>query len=88
MPKNGSLERKTNCLTTLTQGGQTSTGQTCGQVLLDAPENNAEKKALKELYVDGTVTEDKAVWTEELQTHCEEVGDEEETAEKQKERMG
>ena len=40
----------------------------------------------EELYVDGRFTQDRAVWTEELQRHCEEVYDEEETIKKQKER--
>ena len=42
-------------------------------------------RPLKLLYVEASFTEEWAVWKEELQRHCEEVYDEEETAEKQKE---
>ena len=46
------------------------------------------RKTLKELYVDGRFTEDRAVRKEELQWHCEEVcDDQEETTEKPKGRI-
>ena len=46
------------------------------------------RNTLKELYVDVGFTDDRAVWKEKLQRYSEEVHDEEEeTAEKQKERI-
>ena len=46
------------------------------------------KKPLTELYVDGSFTEDRAVWLHELQRLCEELYDnDKEMAERQKERI-
>ena len=43
---------------------------------------------MKELYVEGNIAEDRAVWSDEQQSHCEEVYDDrEETAEMQNERI-
>ena len=45
-----------------------------------------KRRSSKELYVVGRFAEDRAIWNEELQRHCGEVGnDEEETIDKQKE---
>ena len=47
-----------------------------------------KKRPPTELYVEGTFTEDRAVRTEELQRPCEEQnGDEDETTEKQEEKI-
>ena len=47
---------------------------------------DAGKKNIK--HVDGVLTEDRAIWKEELQRHCEEVfEDVEETIEKQEDRI-
>ena len=43
----------------------------------------AKREPLEELHVEDSFTEDRAVWKEELQRHCEEVyDDKEETAER------
>ena len=48
----------------------------------------AKRRLLKELYVEGIFVEHRAVWKDELPRRCEEVyDDQEETAEKQKERI-
>ena len=50
-------------------------------------DNNRKRAVFKNLHVDGHVIEDRAVWTGKLQRHCDEVYDNEETAEKQQERI-
>ena len=45
----------------------------------------ANRKPLKELHVEGSFTEDRAVWKEELQRHCKEGhANKEETAERRR----